>query len=107
MLSDLAIDHNVPATSVIGGQAAGRRVLERFVADALDRYGERNHPDVDVASGLSPYLHFGNVSTHEVFAAIADKEKWSPADLADSSSGADSSTAAATMSVRRWGMREL
>ncbi|MDJ0664156.1 MAG: deoxyribodipyrimidine photolyase [Acidimicrobiia bacterium] len=90
LLPRLSIDHEVPAISTIGGQTEGQRVLDNFVAAALDRYEERNHPDARVTSGLSPYLHFGNVSPHAVFAAIARAEDWSPADLADTSSGARS-----------------
>ena len=34
-------------------------------------------PDRDGASGLSPYLHFGHTSSHEVFRSLADAEGWS------------------------------
>jgi deoxyribodipyrimidine photo-lyase len=48
------------------------------VRSGLDAYPEaRNHPDDDAGSGLSPYLHFGHVSAHEVFAAVAAREGWS------------------------------
>jgi len=96
VLRDLAIDHHVPATDTSGGQVEGHRVIERFVATDLDRYEQRNHPDVGATSGLSPYLHFGNVSPHEVFNAIVEAEGWSPAELAGSSSGGRSGW---------WGMR--
>ena len=44
----------------------------------LDRYGEdRNEPDVDGASGLSPYLHFGHVGAHEVWHELVKREQWS------------------------------
>ena len=90
LVTKLPLDHRVPATDKVGGETEGRRVLMRFVASALHRYEDRNHPDVAVTSGLSPYLHFGNVSPHEVFAEIAAAEEWSPDRLADSSSGARS-----------------
>ncbi len=90
LLPGLPLDRKVPATGTIGGQAEGRRLMEHFLSAALDRYEERNHPDAGVTSGLSPYLHFGNVSPHEVFAGIVAAEEWSPADLADSSSGSRS-----------------
>ncbi len=88
LLPDLALDHSVAALSKRGGERAAGQTLQRFVGRGLDRYAERNHPDEDVASGLSPYLHFGNISVHEVFQAIAEAEHWTPGDLADSSSGA-------------------
>src|SRR5262249_8243021 len=43
---------------------------------------ERNEPRRDVASGLSPFLHFGHLSVHEVFQALARCEKWKPEKLA-------------------------
>ena len=72
-----------------GGETAAGRVLDRFLDERLAAYGEgRNSPDEDVTSGLSPYLHFGHVSTHHVFAALAARERWSPDRLAARSRGA-------------------
>ena len=71
-----------------GGSRAGRHVLARFLDERLARYGdERNQPDADAASGLSPWLHFGHVSAHEVFAALAEREGWAPESLSRSTSG--------------------
>jgi deoxyribodipyrimidine photo-lyase len=81
-LRTLPIDHEVaPVEGVQGGSVAGREVLRTFVADRLPRYLERSHPDVDGASGLSPWLHFGHVSPHEVFRALVRREGWKPARL--------------------------
>jgi deoxyribodipyrimidine photo-lyase len=78
-LAALPIDHGVPPVAgVRGGHVSGRAVLDSFVADRLPLYLERNHPDVDGASGLSPWLHFGHVSAHEVFRAVARREGWKP-----------------------------
>ncbi len=77
-LAALPIDHAVAPVPYRGGEVAGRARLREFFARRLARYAERNHPDADAASGLSPYLHFGHVSAHEVFAALADHEDWSP-----------------------------
>lgn len=71
-----------------GGAEAGAQVLARFLADRLDRYGrDRNHPDEDVASGLSPYLHFGHVGAHQVLADVLAREDWVPDDLAPRATG--------------------
>ncbi len=71
-LARLPIDHDVPPAPIRGGEAAARERLHDFVAQRLDAYdADRNHPDRDATSGLSPYLHFGHVSAHEVFAAVA------------------------------------
>ncbi|MCK6461115.1 MAG: deoxyribodipyrimidine photolyase [Planctomycetes bacterium] len=70
--SGLPIDHAVAPVTL----PAPRNVLARFIGEKLARYGARNEPEEDVTSGLSPYLHFGHVSAHEVFLAIAGREKW-------------------------------
>lgn len=64
------------------------RALERFLADGLERYDEEsNQPQAEATSELSAYLHFGHLSAHEVFTAIADKEEWSPWKLQGESTG--------------------
>ena len=81
-LRALPIDQAVPPVAgVHGGGCAAREVLRSFVADRLPRYLERSQPEVDGASGLSPWLHFGHVSPHEVFRAVARREGWKPSRL--------------------------
>jgi deoxyribodipyrimidine photo-lyase len=78
-LARLPIDHAVGPAAIAGGSQAAGKVLRAFVTDRLPRYAaERSDPDADVSSGLSPYLHFGQISTHEVFRAIAERENWHP-----------------------------
>lgn len=87
-LGRLAIDHTVAPTTTRGGAAAARDALKRFLDWCLARYAdERNQPQEDVASGLSPYLHFGHLSVHEIFTAVARREGWSPARLAATCAG--------------------
>lgn len=87
-LAELPIDHSVSPTAWQGGRATGRTRLRRFVEQDLARYGEeRNHPDADVASRLSPWLHYGHLSTHEVFRAVADSEDWGPTRLSSKADG--------------------
>ncbi|GMV08082.1 MAG: deoxyribodipyrimidine photo-lyase [Gemmatimonadota bacterium] len=87
-LAVLPVDARVGASGIPGGEAAARRRLGAFLADGLDRYGEeRNHPDAEATSGLSPYLHWGHLSVHEVFHALALREEWSPARLAPRADG--------------------
>jgi len=80
-LSALPIDHAVaPVAETTGGSAAARRRLRRFIAHGLSRYArERNHPDAGATSGLSPYLHFGHIASHEVFLAVVKGTRWSAA----------------------------
>ncbi len=84
----LPIDHSIPATGTSGGQQAAHARLGRFIAEQLPRYAEeRNHPDLDAASGLSPYLHFGHLGAHEIFTAVTEQEGWVPQDLSDRPDG--------------------
>ena len=88
-LAQLPIDHSVAAVEgVCGGSESGRKKLMSFLADGMDRYNEdRNHPDRDGASGLSPWLHFGHVSAHEIFVELTRSEKWSTAQIGSQTSG--------------------
>jgi len=87
-LAALPIDHRVSVVEMRGGQKAAYDRLASFVDNRLDAYGEgRNHPDEDAASGLSPYLHWGHISPHEVFWTIARREDWSPERLSSKASG--------------------
>ncbi len=87
-LAELPLDHGVARSAVPGGEAAGRKQLRRFLEKNLARYNDlRNHPDDDATSGLSPYLHFGHVSVHEVFHELARGEQWSPDRLAEKAAG--------------------
>jgi deoxyribodipyrimidine photo-lyase len=62
--------------------------LKRFLDKRLALYDEvRNQPERDGTSGLSPYLHFGHVSAHEVFAAVAQRDGWTPERLASRVNG--------------------
>ncbi len=88
VVSDLPLDHSVTATPLRGGQEVGGSLLEGFIESHLSRYDDRNHPDEEVTSRLSPYLHFGYVSPHDVFAAVAAKEGWGMERLAEHSKGA-------------------
>lgn len=87
-LSQLPLDHSVSPAPFAGGFRAAQQVLDRFIEDRLPRYAEhRNDPDQEAASGFSPFLHFGHLSAHEVFARIVDREQWCQADLSDRARG--------------------
>jgi deoxyribodipyrimidine photo-lyase len=85
----LPIDHAVPAVDRVGGEAPARARLARFVAGPLRAYAEaRNRPEVDGTSALSPALHFGYLSSHQVLAALATAERWEASGLGRSIGGA-------------------
>jgi deoxyribodipyrimidine photo-lyase len=82
-LAALPIDHAVQGSPIQGGAAAAEVRLRAFLKSGLPLYAtERNDPDVDAASGLSPYLHFGHISAHEVFTALMAREGWRPEKIA-------------------------
>ena len=87
-LAAIAIDHGVPPVDYRGGAQAAGEALDDFVERKLARYGDgHNHPDDDAASGLSPYLHFGHLSAHEVVARVWREAQWNPSRLAERPSG--------------------
>ena len=63
ILKGLDIDRSVPPGEERGGEDAAQTRLSEFVKDGLEHYDERrNNPNVDGASRLSAYLHFGHLS---------------------------------------------
>ena len=76
-IESLPLDHTVPAVDLEGGFEAGERRMEEFLSGAIDRYTEdRNHPDKGETSGLSPWLHFGHLSSHQIFDELTKNEGW-------------------------------
>jgi deoxyribodipyrimidine photo-lyase len=76
-LAELPIDHAVAPAEMRGGETAARARLAAFLDEDLPNYGtDRNQPERDVTSRLSPYLHWGHLSAHEVFAALMAREGW-------------------------------
>jgi deoxyribodipyrimidine photo-lyase len=81
-LNALAIDHSVPPTQLRGGHRSARACMIGFLGKKLHLYGEqRNKPELDVTSGLSPFLHFGHLSVHEIFSELVQRQKWNPEKL--------------------------
>jgi len=76
-LASLPINHDVGTADGHGGSEAAQLVLRQFLQDRLPRYLEdRNQPGVEGTSGLSPYLHFGHISVHQIFDRLMDREGW-------------------------------
>ena len=87
-LAVLPIDHEVGPGVLHGGPRAAGKALRAFLTERIDRYGaERSHPDSDSPSGLSPYLHFGHISAHQVFAGLAQREEWTRERIVDTKKG--------------------
>jgi len=82
LVAGLPIDHTVAPVALRGGERAAGERLRRFIETGLPRYGAlRGQPLAETSSGLSPYLHFGHLAAHEVFARLAAREGWSPSRL--------------------------
>lgn len=88
-LARFPIDHTVGPVRMRGGSDEARRRLAHFVAHKLERYVDaHSHPDDAGTSRLSPYLHFGHISAHEIFNRVMRSEDWSLSRLASKASGA-------------------
>jgi deoxyribodipyrimidine photo-lyase len=72
LVASCEIDHGVPPSiSFGGGRRQARRRLERFLRYRLSRYArEKNDPAAQVTSDLSPYLHYGYISSLEIALAV-------------------------------------
>ena len=87
-LAALPIDHSVAPAAFKGGADAARLRLDRFMRKGLAAYPDnRGDPDLAGTSGLSPYLHFGHISVHEIFARIQRRESWLSEDVASQATG--------------------
>jgi len=87
-LAGLPIDHAVPPAPIAGGTLQAGRHLRRFLQKRLADYVERrNEPEAEATSGLSPYLHFGHISVHQIFAELTAQEGWSIGDLSPETKG--------------------
>lgn len=68
--------------SLSGGYRAARLRLQSFIHEALPHYAQSsNDPGAGWVSGLSPYLHFGQISPLEVALAVLEACEVAPADL--------------------------
>lgn len=53
------------------GSISAQARLAAFLADGLDRYPTRNDPNQPVTSGLSPWLHFGQLAPQRAALAVS------------------------------------
>ena len=88
LLKNLSIDHSVGIAKTCGGASAAQAVWKRFRKERISRYLEsRNQPEIDGTSGLSPYLHFGHISVHQVFRDLMQQEAWAVQNLSSKATG--------------------
>jgi deoxyribodipyrimidine photo-lyase len=90
-LSSLPIDHQVQPVATCGGSKVANKALRVFLKNRLTIYGsDRNQPEQEATSGLSPYLHFGHISAHQVFEELTTLQQWTPDKVAVKASGSSS-----------------
>lgn len=72
IVQDWRLDRSVaPVSGFAGGTDEALKRLNTFIQHKLPGYvKERNHPELDSTSRLSPYLHFGHIGPHTVALAI-------------------------------------
>ncbi len=81
------------------GEKGAAKRLSRFVSRAIEGYGrDRDRPDMDGTSMLSPWLHYGEISPRQVWAAVR---------ALSADSGVFPSSAGAEVFLREIGWREF
>jgi len=70
------IDRSVqPVPEWHGGTNEALRLLKTFARHKLARYTrDRNHPELEGTTRLSPYLHFGHIGPHTIALAVQDAD---------------------------------
>lgn len=67
LLDALPLDRRAGEVAVSPGEGAAHERLHGFIEHGLERYETlRNDPNADGQSGLSPYLHFGQIAPQRV-----------------------------------------
>ncbi len=74
LLKKLPINSEVkPVTWVKPGYKNAIKMLDKFIEN-IDLYqNERNNPNINASSNLSPFLHFGQISSQEVVLKVNSK----------------------------------
>ena len=78
-LASLSIDQRVEAAPWRGGWRAARARWRAFREAELVHYRDGSDRDPrSGGSGLSPYLHFGHISAHEMLRDVLEDAQWTP-----------------------------
>lgn len=66
-LNNLYSTESISNKYFTSGESPAKRVLTEFISNKIDSYAEnKNKPELNAVSGLSPYLHFGQISAQRV-----------------------------------------
>lgn len=70
--AELRVDRSVaPVSGILSGEQAAQDSLQAFLTHRLPLYPQHNDPNLRASSGLSPYLHFGMLSSQGVVLRMA------------------------------------
>ena len=87
----IPLNQGVSRAGTRGGSTAAQKLLRAFLQNKLSTYAHaRNEPAQQATSELSPYLHFGHISVHQIFSELTTQEGWSPSHLALRATGSRS-----------------
>jgi len=74
-ISDIFTQANSRNYSFESGEKFAHNQLKIFIDNKLEKYHElRNNPDSDMQSDLSPYLHFGQISSQRAVVEVMNSE---------------------------------
>jgi deoxyribodipyrimidine photo-lyase len=75
LLEEIPFEKDIAPLDMDGTRKGGLNQLDGFVNGPLLQYDDdRNDPDKEATSGLSPWLHFGKVSEYEAVKAALEKQ---------------------------------
>ncbi len=74
IISLLDVDRSVhPVNNFKGGTGQAKRILDNFIQNKLQFYSTlKNEPGLDYSSDMSPYLHFGQISSLYIYLKIME-----------------------------------
>lgn len=78
LINTLNIDKTITkVNSYYGGSLAAYKLLDVFLKEKIDDYSEKsNDPTKNYVSHLSPYLHFGQISTLDIALKVINQKKY-------------------------------
>jgi deoxyribodipyrimidine photo-lyase len=91
VLAAIPLNHEISPVETRGGSTAAQTLLRNFLRNKLAIYADaRSEPAQQATSELSPYLHFGHISVHQIFSELTKHEVWSASHLALRAAGSRS-----------------
>lgn len=75
-VASFPIDQTITKTKhFTGGAKEAFQRLQRFISEKVNMYPDRNEPGKLITSTLSPYIHFGQISTQRIIMELKDAKQ--------------------------------